>query len=179
MLGGGNKIVEADETYWGNSKRSKAGKAARARGARGGDHKEKNVALVERNGNVRSFHVPKVNGATLKAVLLNNIAPDSHLMTDDYRTYRSIGRKFSSHQTVNHSAGEYARGIAHTNTIEGYFSLLKRGLIGTFHHVGAQHLHRYTKEFDFRYNNRKITDVERSVLALQGIGGKRLYYRHT
>ena len=103
-------------------------------------------------------------------------------MTDDARIYRKIAKRFASHDAVNHSAGEYARGDAHTNTVEGYFSILKRGLIGTFHHVSPQHLGRYVSEFDFRYNTRTakgFTDAERSDLALKRITGKRLTYRRT
>lgn len=176
LLGAGGGTVEADETYCGNGKRSKLG---RKNWGTGGDHKEKIVALVERDGNVRSFHVKAVNGETLRKILTEQIAADAHLMTDELRLYKPIGKEFASHQSVKHSAKEYVRGNAHTNTIEGFFSILKRGLIGTFHHVGRQHLKRYVKEFDFRYNNRKTTDAERTRLALEGIGGKRLMYRHT
>ena len=174
LLGAGGGTVEADETYWGNCKRSKIGRKHKGRG---GDHKEKIVSLVERDGSVRSFHVQAVNGATLREVLTANIAKDAHLMTDELKLYTPIGKEFVSHETVKHSAKEYSRGNAHTNTIEGYFSLLKRGLIGTFHHVGAQHLRRYCNEFDFRYSNRKVNDFQRAAIALQGIVGKRLTYR--
>ena len=179
-LGSGGGIVEADETYWGNSPRSKAA-IARKRTNTVHD-KEKIIALVERNGNVRGFHVASVNGATLKAVLRDNVAKDAHLMTDENHMYKAVGREFASHQTVNHSAKEYARGNVTTNTIEGYFSILKRGLVGTFHHVSPKHLERYLNEFDFRYNARTAmgyTDAERSDLALKGIVGKRLTYRRT
>ena len=176
LLGTGGGIVEADETYWGNTKRSKIGRKYKGRG---GDHKEKIVSLVERDGNVRSFHVKAVYGATLRTILKEHIAEEANLMTDELKLYKPIGKEFASHETVKHSAKEYVRGNAHTNTIEGFFSLLKRGLIGTFHHVGRQHLRRYVKEFDFRYNNRKISDSERSDSALRGIGGKRLTYRRS
>jgi hypothetical protein len=98
-------------------------------------------------------------------------------MTDEASMYTLVGREFASHGIVRHGAKEYACGDAHTNTVEGYFSILKRGLIGTFHHVGEQHLKRYCSEFDFRYNNRKISDSERAAVALKGISGKRLTYR--
>jgi len=182
-MGEGGGIVEADETYWGNSNRSKAGKATKkALGHFNGQDKQKIVALVERNGSVRSFHVATVTGRTLKDVLTGNICPTANLMTDDYRGYRAVGRKFASHQSVNHSAGEYARGNAHTNTVEGFFSILKRGLVGTFHHVAPKHLDRYCTEFNFRYNTRTAlgyTDAQRAELALKGISGKRLTYRRT
>ncbi|HLD13436.1 MAG TPA: IS1595 family transposase [Burkholderiales bacterium] len=174
LLGSGGGTVEADETFWLNSKRSKKGRAYKGRGF---EHKEKIVSLVERNGHVRSFHVPQVNAANLRPILKANMAADAHLMTDDYSAYFLLGKEFASHSVVKHSKKEYVRGNAHTNTVEGYFSLLKRGLIGTYHHVGAQHLQRYVSEFDFRYNNREITDAERADNALRGINGKRLTYR--
>jgi len=176
LLGSGGGTVEADETYWGNTKRSKA---ARGYKGRGYAHKEKIVSLVERGGNVRSFHVQSVTAKTLKPILLEQIAKEAHLMTDEASMYTVVGKEFASHSVVNHSSGEYARGKAHTNTIEGFFSRLKRGLIGTYHHVGSQHLGRYVTEFDFRYNTRKGSDVERAAAVIGGIGGKRLMYSHT
>lgn len=180
LLGSGGGTVEADETYWGTSKRSKKAQAINKSGRSVNIHdKQKIIALVERDGSVRSFHVASVNGATLKSVLHGNISKTAHLMTDDFKIYRRIAKHFASHQAVNHSQGEYSRGNAHTNTVEGYFSLLKRGLIGTFHHVAPKHLGRYVTEFDFKYNNRKISDAERFHASLQGISGKRLTYRRT
>jgi transposase-like protein len=176
LLGNGGGTVEADETYWGNSKRSKAAKGYKGRGYA---HKEKIVSLVERGGKVRSFHVQAVTAKTLKPILLSQVAKDAHLMTDEASMYTKVGKEFASHNVVTHSAGEYVRGIAHTNTIEGFFSRLKRGLIGTYHHVGSQHLGRYVTEFDFRYNTRKITDAERAATVIGGIGGKRLMYCHS
>lgn len=175
-LGSGGGTVEADETYWGNTKRSKAAQGYKGRGYA---HKEKIVSLVERGGKVRSFHVQAVTAKTLKPILLAQIAKDAHLMTDEASMYTTVGKEFASHNVVTHSAGEYVRGKAHTNTIEGFFSRLKRGLIGTYHHVGSQHLSRYVTEFDFRYNTRKGTDVERAQAVIGGIGGKRLMYSHT
>lgn len=181
LLGGGGGIVEADETYWGNCKQSKKYKNAGPRGGFG--HKEKIVALVERGGKVRSTHIPSVNAKSLKAVLESQVAKDTHLMTDESRNYMQAGRMFMSHSIVNHGKGEYSlKGGITTNSVEGYFSILKRGLIGTFHHVGAQHLSRYIREFDFRYNNRSslgIEDTERAAILLKGISGKRLMYRRT
>ncbi len=182
-MGSGGGVVEADETYWGNSNRSKAGKETKKRlGHFNGQDKQKIVALVERNGSVRSFHMATVTGRSLKSVLNANICPTANLMTDDAHFYRRIGKGFASHQTVNHSSGEYARGNVTTNTVEGFFSILKRGLVGTFHHVAPKHLDRYCTEFNFRYNTRAslgFTDAERSDLALKGITGKRLTYRRT
>lgn len=143
---------------------------------RGYQHKEKIVSLVERAGDVRSFHVERVNAATLKPMLATHIARETRIMTDEAGYYRGIDSHFAEHHTVNHSAGEYARGDITTNTVEGFFSIMKRGLIGTYHHVGSQHLGRYLHEFDFRYNTRRVTDAERMIAALDGIEGKRLYY---
>lgn len=176
LMGSGGGTVEADETYWGNTKRSKA---ARAYKGRGYAHKEKILSLVERGGKVRSFHVQSVTAKTLAPILKSQIAADAHLMTDEASMYTVVGREFASHNVVSHGAGEYVRGKHHTNTIEGFFSRLKRGLMGTYHHVGSQHLGRYVTEFDFRYNTRKGTDVERADSVLGGIGGRRLMYCHS
>ncbi len=170
-MGGNGSTVEVDETFWGNNKPRGQKKG------RGYAHKEKIFSLVERGGKVRSFHVPRVNAATLLPILKEQIAEDTHIVTDEAGQYVHLNKHFKSHGIVTHSKGEYVRGKIHTNTIESYFSIFKRGLIGTYHHVGPQHLKRYIGEFDFRYNNRKISDTERADLALIGIGGKRLYYR--
>jgi transposase-like protein len=171
---GTSGIVEADETYFGKT-----------RGQGKGSHigkKQKVVALVERKGRVRAFHVPQVNASNLKPMLEQNIAPTARLMTDEAQVYKKIAGKFASHETVNHGAGEYARGDVTTNNVEGFFGVLKRGLTGTYQHVSPEHLHRYVNEFAFRFNNRsslEITDQQRAVNALLGIGGKRLTYRQT
>jgi transposase-like protein len=173
LLGGGGKIVEADETYFG----SEPDKTKKQRGAH---HKLKIVALVERGGSIRSFHMPSINRKTLAPLLHGQIDPKTHLMTDSASFYRIPGQEFAKHSTVNHLLGEYSRGIVTTNTVESFFSMLKRGLIGTYHHVGSQHLQRYINEFDFRYNNRTalgVTDAQRTDNALKGIAGKRLTYR--
>lgn len=170
-MGGNGGTVEADETFWGNNKPRGQKKG------RGYHHKMKVFTLVERDGKARSFHVPAVNAKTLKPILMEHLAKDANLITDEAAAYTLAGREFASHEVVRHGAGEYCRGTIHTNTIEGFFSILKRGLVGTFHHVGEQHLHRYIGEFDFRYNHRKVTDRERADAALRGIQGKRLYYR--
>lgn len=162
-------IVEADETYVGGKGHGKRG--------RGAEKKTPVFSLVERNGKVMSMPVERVTGANLKAIISRNVEKTSTIMTDDFLSYRGLGKEFSSHQVINHGRKEYVRGNVHTNTVEGYFSILKRGLIGVYHHVGKHHLHRYLSEFDFRYNGRKIDDTERSVLALCGIEGKRLMYR--
>jgi transposase-like protein len=170
LLGSGGGTVEADETYWGNNGKQR-------KGARGYAHKMKVVSLVERGGEKRSVVVNAVNAKTLRVVLDANVCKSANLMTDEHSGYTLIGREFASHGVTSHGAGEYARGDVHSNTVESAFSLLKRGLIGTFHHVGEQHLQRYVTEFDFRWNNRKTTDTERSDTLLSQVGGKRLQYR--
>ncbi|MGB5107804.1 MAG: IS1595 family transposase [Candidatus Zixiibacteriota bacterium] len=173
LLGGSGIIVEADETYWGNTRR----KGVKVR--EGYEQKEKIFALVERGGRVPSFHLQHVCGKTLKPILYSQVARETCVMTDEFGGYKGIGDHFVEHGQVKHSHKEYVRGKIHTNTIEGFFSIVKRGLIGTYHHVGSQHLKRYMGEFDFKYSNRKITDSERTVVALKGIAGKRLTYTAT
>ncbi len=138
------------------------------------------MALVERGGKVRSYHVPEVTAVTLKPIIVDAIAKDSHFRTDESGVYWKIGEEFASHRTVIHSIGEYVRGDAHTNTIEGYFSIFKRGIYGVYHHVSQQHLKRYLGEFDFRYNERiavGVNDAQRAAKAMKGAAGKRLTYR--
>ena len=143
---GGQGPVEADETFIGTKPGAKKRK--------GYGHKNAVLSLVERNGEVRSFHVPGVSAKTLKPYLKYHIDPEAHLMTDDAGQYRILGPEFAQHDVVAHSNDEYVRGEAHTNTVESFFSVLKRGLIGTYQHVSVQHLQRYVTEFDFRYNHR-------------------------
>ena len=183
-MGGPGETIEADETYVGGkignrkSERRRYGIAQADRSPV--RNKEAVVALVERGGRVRSFHVANVNGNTLRHVLVTNADRASTLMTDEHKGYQLVGQEFAGHGVVTHSRGEYVRaGVFHTNTIEGYFSLLKRGIIGVYHHVSAAHLHRYCSEFDFRYNTRKLNDFERADHSLLGAVGKRLTYRRT
>jgi transposase-like protein len=172
-VGGKGKIIEADETFFGQKP-----VAPGTRKPRGGyQHKNTIVALVERGGDVRAFHVAGATAASVRMVLDEHADRDSHLMTDDAKHYRKLGRQFNQHSAVNHTRKEYVRGEAHTNTIEGFFSILKRGLIGTYHHVSTQHLQRYVSEFDFRYNHRHIADVERAQAMLIAIEQKGLTYR--
>lgn len=177
-FGGEGKIVEADETYIGGKEKNKhRNKRAKVMGGTFG--KEAAFALVERGGMVRSHHVPDVTVKTLRHVLVSQLKADTSLMTDSAAQYHFTHRDFPQHQTVNHRIGEYVRGNTHTNTIEGYFSILKRGIMGTYHHVSPQHLKRYLCEFDFRYNERQalgIDDGERTTRLLKGITGKRLTY---
>ena len=171
-LGGSNKVVEADETYIGGKAKNRAfGPPPK---------KEPVVVLIERDGSVRSFHVEAVNARTLRPILVTQIDRASYLMTDESNVYTKTGREFSGHGTVNHSIKEYVRGkFWHTNTMENYFSILKRGINGNYQWVSAKHLKRYLGEFDFRYNTRHITDFERAAIAAKGIQGKRLTYRRT
>lgn len=178
-LGGYGKTIEADETYVGG-KVTNQHASKRQKGSQGGKGKQSVVSLVERDGNVRSFHVGKVTGATLRAVLVTNADRGSWLMTDEHAGYKTVGKEFVGHGTVTHSAGEYVRATYfHTNTIENFFSILKRGIVGVYHHVSENHLHRYCAEFDFRYNTRKLNDFERAEMSLLGSVGKRLTYRRT
>jgi hypothetical protein len=152
-------------------------------GARGPVDKAPVVALVERDGKVRSFHVPHVSAKSLRPIIVTQVNRASYLMTDDSKVYTKIGREFSGHGVVSHSAEEYVRAYFwHTNTVENYFSILKRGIYGAYHHVSETHLHRYAAEFDFRYNNREgngVSDAERMAKSIQGIVGRRLTYRRT
>lgn len=172
-MGGPGKTAEADETFIGK-------KYDKPEGARGHAHKEAVLSLVERGGKVRSQHVPAVNAETLRPILAEQLDPDTTLMTDEAKQYGPIGKDYASHETVNHGIGEYVRGDAHTNTLEGFFSIFKRGMKGVYQHCSSKHLKRYLCEFDFRYNARSargIGDPERTELALDGIVGKRLTYR--
>lgn len=172
-LGSNGSPIEVDETYWGNE-------GKQAPGARGWAHKMKVVSLVERNGQKRSHHVANVTAKTVGPILREQVAKKARLMTDETKVYNQVGKEFSSHEKVNHSAGEYARGDVTTNTVESSFAILKRGLYGTFHHVSEQHLQRYATEFDFRWNTRTklgFSDVDRAAIALKNIGGKRVTYR--
>jgi len=172
-LGGAGQTIEGDETYIGG----KAGNRAYAPVAA----KMPVVSLVERNGAVRSFHVPNVTAHTLYPLIARQTHKDSRFMTDESNVYAAIGRTFKGgYQTVNHSAKEYVRDEAFTNTVEGYFSVLKRGIYGVYQHVSEAHLHRYLSEFDFRYSNRVrlgIDDKSRADLALKGAKGRRLTYQ--
>lgn len=167
--------VEADETYIGGRRRG----TPHGRPGKGSPHKTAVMTLVERDGRARSFRVANVTAAELGGAIRENVDPRSTLMTDEWLSYRPIGRELASHQTVTHGEGEYVRGTAHTNTVEGFFSLLKRGITGQYHHVSRAHLDRYLAEFDHRYNTRHASDSDRTVAALRGAEGKRLKYRET
>jgi len=174
-MGGEGAIVEADETYIGRKDGMKK--------ARGGyHHKRAVVSLVERGGSARTFHVDRAIASDVAPIVRGNIVRETALMTDESPIYIKMGRAFASHNVVIHSLKEYVRGEAHTNTVEGYFSIFKRGFKGIYQHCGEKHLHRYLAEYDFRYNNRVrlgVDDVERASRALAGAVGKRLTYRTT
>ena len=177
-IGGSGKIVEADETYIGGKERNKHASKRLHQGG-GGGGKQAVFSLVERNGEVRSFHVTNVNLKTLRPIMAKAASRKSHLMTDESTIYPKIGEEFAKYGTVSHGRGEYVRGDVHTNTVESYFALLKRGVYGTFHNVSEAHLHRYLAEFDFRHNTRAISDAERANALLAGAKGKRLMYHQS
>jgi len=189
-LGGEGKIVEADETYYGPVDKAKVRtKTTRGRpftksGKTGPANKRPIVALVERGGNVRTFHVPVADQATVEKIVSENIARESRLHTDESRLYFNAADTFTAHETVHHTSGEYVRyedGRAiHTNSAEGYFSIFKRGMHGVYQHCKEKHLHRYLAEFDHRYNHRVAlgySDIDRTLAAIRGVEGKRLMYR--
>lgn len=184
-IGGDGEIVEADETYIG--KRDTPYMSPHRKGrpflkSGGAAQKRTVVSLVQRGGKVRSFHVDHATKQSVRDVLVRNIPRETILMTDESRLYTETGKEYEQHETVNHSGKEYVRGLVHTNTIEGFFSIFKRGMKGVYQHCGEAHLHRYLAEFDFRYNRRtalKWSDTERSEDLLKSIRGKRLTYRRT
>lgn len=166
MLSG---TVEVDETYIGGKSKGKRG--------RGAVNKTPVVSLIERNGRKRSFKLERVNANSLKAVIRSEVAKESSIMTDSFKSYTGLNTEFGSHEVVNHGLKEYVRGNAHVNTCESSFALLKRGIHGSFHHVSTKHLDRYLDEFDFRWDSRKGTDAERTVKAIAQTEGKRLKYK--
>ena len=176
IMGGPNEVVEADETYVGGKAKNCAYEAPAP--------KKAVLSLIERDGRVRSFHVPSVTAENVKPIIARNADKASTLMTDESTVYPKLGKEFALHMTVNHSANEYVRlgSYVHINTAESFFSIVKRGITGVYHSVSEAHLHRYLAEFDFRYNNRSklgCEDVERAERALAGVAGKRLTYRQS
>ena len=175
-IGGSGKIVEADETYIGRQK----GITVTA----GGRHKNMVLTLVERGGSARSFHIDSATRTTVETILKENVKRETALMTDEAPHYKAPGKEFASHDAVNHGRDEYVRRengkLITTNTVEGYYSVFKRGMKGVYQHCGERHLHRYLYEFDFRYSNRSklgIEDTERATKAITGAVGKRLTYQ--
>jgi hypothetical protein len=173
-IGGGGATIEADETWIGGKAENRAYDPI--------PPKQSVFSLVQRGGKVRSFHVPNVTAMSLAPIIARHAHVGSRFMADDANVYDRPGRWFVDHQTVNHSAKEYVRDDAYTNTVEGYFSILKRGIYGVYFHVSEAHLHRYLSEFDFRYSNRiklGVDDTKRTDLAIMGARGKRSTYRTT
>lgn len=175
LLGGGGGIVEADETAVGRIPGKPVGP--------GVHHKMKVLSLIDRNtGRSRSFVIGSANATSLIPPIMGNVDRSAKLATDQASVYRFIGKQLADHRTVNHAKKEYVRGNVHVNTVEGYFSIFQRGMNGVYQHCGQQHLHRYLREFDFRYTHRSacgIEDDQRAEIALLGIAGKRLMYRQT
>lgn len=184
-LGGAGKVVEADETYHGKTseQRTSGARGPYTKGGKNGpSNKRAIVSLVERGGNVRSFHVKRADKVTVASIVTQNVARESRLHTDESRLYFGADGYVAAHESVRHSAKEYARGDVNTNSVEGYFSIFKRGMKGIYQHCGEKHLHRYLAEYDFRYNAREalgINDEARTIKAVKGIVGKRLTYRTT
>ena len=186
-MGGEGKIVEADETYFGDVPESKRRVSPQRKGrpyTKGGKvgpgGKRAIVSLVERGGSVQSFHAAVADGETVARIVNENVARETRLHTDESRLYIKVGANFKAHETVKHRANEYARGDVTTNSVEGYFSIFKRGMKGVYQHCSEKHLHRYLAEFDFRYNHRVArgcSDIDRTLAAIDGANGKRLMYR--
>lgn len=176
-MGGDGGMVEADETFIGHDKTKKPKGVKKGRGFH---HKHKVLTLVERNsGQARSVVVDNLKATTIGPIVSENLDKEARLMTDEASYYTKIGKDFVDHQIVSHNRGEYGRGEFHTNTVEGYFSIFKRGMKGVYQHCGEKHLHRYLAEYDFRYNNRVklgVDDKERAERVLKGVRGKRLTY---
>jgi len=183
-LGGTGKVIEADEMYHGKREtpriRRKGSTPFTKSGKSGPAEKRPIFALVERGGGARAYHMPQVTAKNVRDVLVRKADRASRLHTDESRLYPVVGDEFADHETVNHSAKEYARGDVTTNSVEGFFGIFERGMMGVYQHCGEQHLQRYLDEFSFRYSNRAklgIDDDERAVIATKGMDGKRLTYR--
>jgi transposase-like protein len=172
-MGGVGVTVEIDETFIGT-------KYKKPDGARGFAHKNAVMTLVQRGGSARSFHVDGTSAAHLLPIIKANVLPGTSVMTDEAGQYAHLNKHFTEHDFTRHSQGEYVRGKVHTNTVEGFYSVFKRGMKGVYQHCAEKHLHRYVAEFDFRYNNRVrlgVDDAQRATNTLRGVVGKRLTYR--
>lgn len=177
-FGSNGGAVEVDETFIGHDKTIKPKGVKKGRGFH---HKNKVLSLVDRStGQARSFVVDDVKAPTIAKIVRENLAREARLMTDEASYYTKVGKEFASHDVVAHMKGEYGRGDVYTNTIEGFFSIFKRGMKGVYQHCGHNHLHRYMAEYDFRYNNRIALGVDDQCRAdnlLAGVVGKRLTYQ--
>lgn len=183
-MGGSGEIIEADETYlWKSSVRRHSQKrySPYTRGGMSGTGaKRAIVSLVQRGGGVRSFHVENADKMTIGQIVTKNIANEARVITDESRIYGDMEGMVAKHDTIQHLSREYVRGDIHTNTVEGFFSVFKRGMKGVYQHCAEKHLHRYLAEFDFRYSNRialGVNDEARADRTLKGVVGKRLTYR--
>jgi len=186
LMGGVGSIVEMDETYHGPVAVPRdvttSGRPYTKSGKTGPSNKRAIISLVERGGNVRSFHVESADKSTVTKIVNENLGQETRVHTDESRIYLHLKELVSEHQSINHHRGEYVRGDVHTNNVESYFSVFKRGMRGTYQHCKEKHLHRYLAEFDFRHNNRValgVNDTARSDRILTGIVGKRLTYETT
>jgi transposase-like protein len=182
QMGGAGKIVEADETFVGPDPQKDTRVRVKYPTKRSREHLMTVYSLIERGGEVRSFQVKHATSANLTGIMQDQVSSKTQIMTDENRAYARVRQTFVAHSTVNHSAQEYVRGEAHTNSVENFFSIFKRGLFGTYQHMSEKHLSRYLAEFDFRHNNRMalgIEDQERAAKIVQGAPGKRLTYRTT
>ena len=180
-LGGVGKVVEADETYFGQRENFLPGsqRGDRPYKKRKMASKRAVVALVERGGEARMFHVDRATKAAVTKIVTENVERETYLHTDESRLYGDADQLFAEHRTVKHSVAEYVHDTVHTNTVENVFSVFKRGMVGVYQHCSEKHLHRYLAEFDFRYNARtalNVTDAERATKAIMGSVGKRLTY---
>jgi transposase-like protein len=171
--------IEADETYVGGRRKRMRGETKQEAQKAKFDNKVPVVALVNRDtGKVRATVMPRVTRENLHEYIGKNVEmKHSRLYTDEAPVYEHIGRRFFSHEQVNHTKGEYARGTVNTNSAEGFFGILKRGITGVYHHVGKGHLSKYVDEFSFRYNSRTVSDGKRAEMLVQGAAGKRLTYK--
>jgi hypothetical protein len=182
-MGGTGKVIEADEAYHGKVETPIPSTQRQGRPYLKRDiskQKRPIFALVERGGAARAYHMPHVTGANIREKLVTLADRKSRLHTDESNLYAAVGAEFAKHETVNHGMKEYARGDVTTNSVEGFFGILKRGMVGVYQHCSEQHFQRYLDEFSFRYSNCSrlgINDAERAALALQGAEGKRLTWR--
>lgn len=188
-MGGEGRVVEVDETYHGKVEHptnltTKGKPFKNKRAGRGGVNKRPIVALIERGGSARTFHVAEVNMATVAQIIRENVDPKSRLHTDASSLYKRVGKEFADHKTVEHSMDEYVRyeedGVVHNNSCESYFSVFKRGMKGVYQHCAEKHLHRYLAEFEFRFNNRTalgVSDEQRAENVIGQVTGKRLTYQ--